>query len=424
MKLGRHGIVAVLLASTLGGCVADRQYRRGAPVVSESLNVGEFDRTQTGNLSGRYSLAFIEFDDKGQMFEPAQLDRAIAEVRRARTSRAGAKPSIVLFVHGWKNNASDGSANVWGFRQVLAGLALNSTLGGQAEEVVGIYVGWRGATISAPVLKEFTVFDRHHASQRVAKPVMIGTLQRIMDAAKDRVVSSSPATMVLIGHSFGGAVLETAVTPALTQAIHDARTAKTTVSWPADLVILLNEAQEGQESKPLLDLMAKEVKPWTCAKPSGLADYPRPAVISISSTGDVATRGYFPGEQLIARPFQKKKYSGIAGAKLYYETTAHNGTLRSHVFGRTDDPEIAEAATKCLPTLISTISYGATDIEYAVVPDPDAANKTPYWVMHMPPAIVPDHSTIFTQIFRDVIISLIGQALLNERRNELIPAAP
>jgi hypothetical protein len=420
-----RGIAAGLLGCALTGCVADRQYRQGVPVLREQLHSSAFDPTQTGNLAGKYSLAFMEFNDKGQLFEPAQLDRALAEVHRARTTRTGAKPMIVLFVHGWKNNASKNSGNVWGFRQVLAGLALNAALSTPAEEVVGIYVGWRGASINAPVLKELTVFDRHHAARHVPVPVMTGALQRLMDAAKAPAVSPSPATMVMIGHSFGGAVLEIAVAPALTRAVQDARAANAkTVTWPADLIVLLNEAHEGQEAKPLLDLMGAALKPWTCAPPSGVADYSRPAIISISSTGDVATRGYFPGEQLIARPFQKKIYKGVDGARLYYETTAHNGRLRSHVFGRTDDPDIAAAMAKCLPTLVSTISYGAKDIEYAVVPNPAAANKTPYWVMHMPPAIVPDHSTIFTQVFRDVIISLIGQALLNERHAELKPVGP
>jgi hypothetical protein len=143
----------------------------------------------------------------------------------------------------------------------------------------------------------------------------------------------------------------------------------------------------------------------------------RPAVISISSTGDVATRGYFPGEQLIARPFQRLKYHGpdrydVGRRQLYYATTAHIATLRSHVLGRSDDPEIAKAGLACQPSLNTTLSLGATtDIEYRMVERTGVPNRTPYWVMHMPTSIVPDHSTIFTQVFRDFIISLIAQAL-------------
>jgi len=146
----------------------------------------------------------------------------------------------------------------------------------------------------------------------------------------------------------------------------------------------------------------------------------RPALISISSTGDVATRGYFPGEQLIARPFQDKKYKrSDGGGKLYYETTAHNGTLRSHLFDRADADDIKAAVAKCQPAMRLTMSMGANDVNYIIVPDGAAANKSPYWVMHMPPSVVPDHSTIFTQVFRDVVISLVQNALLVDPQDEL-----
>ena len=48
------------------------------------------------------------------------------------------------------------------------------------------------------------------------------------------------------------------------------------------------------------------------------------------------------------------------------------------------------------------------DPRFLLVEDPNAKNRTPYWVMQMPPVIVPDHSTIFTQVFRDFLISLMG----------------
>ncbi|MBA2306155.1 MAG: hypothetical protein H0W08_26495 [Acidobacteria bacterium] len=47
---------------------------------------------------------------------------------------------------------------------------------------------------------------------------------------------------------------------------------------------------------------------------------------------------------------------------------------------------------------------GAT---YVIAEKPGARNRTPYWVMQMPTAIVPDHSTIFTPIFRDLLITLL-----------------
>ena len=44
-----------------------------------------------------------------------------------------------------------------------------------------------------------------------------------------------------------------------------------------------------------------------------------------------------------------------------------------------------------------------------VVEKPGALNRTPYWVTHMPPNVVPDHSTIFTPVFRKFLTVLIKQ---------------
>jgi hypothetical protein len=404
-------------------------------VYHEKLRIDQFDKTQTGVPEATevdYRLAFVEFDDHGRMFDAAQLDRAVDVIARARAVPGRKPPVVAVFVHGWKNNASDGSGNVWGFRQVLGGLALQYP----QQDIVGIYIGWRGATISAPILKEFTVFDRHHASQRIPKPVIVEAIQRIMKTAKtgERGGDPAPATIVLIGHSFGGAVLEAAVTPTVLSSIDDARTAsRPTVTWPADLIMFLNEAQEAERSYPLIERMRNELEDRNpCVAPAaGTPRNQRPAILSISSVGDVATRAFFPGEQLIARPFQRRHYAGadpygVGGARVYYSTTAHISTFRSHVFGRFDDPDVAAAGAACQPSLDVTLSLGATDSRYLIVPRSDAPNRTPYWVMHMPTSVVPDHSTIFTQVFRDFVIALIQQALLLPPQDRLRaqPLAP
>jgi hypothetical protein len=431
--MSRRIWTAWLTIGALGaaGCVADKQYRKQS-VYYEKLHVADYDPTQLVDLpgdEGAYRLAFVEFNDRGQLFDPAQLQRAIDLVTAARKAAAADPPLVAVFVHGWKNNASDQSGNVWGFRQVLAGLAFQYS----KQRVVGIYIGWRGSTIEAPILKEFTVFDRHHASQRVPVPVMVGSMKQVIAAAKDDVgkppAKGPAATLVMIGHSFGGAVLETALTPTLSAAIADARARnQPTVTWPADLIMLLNEAQEAERSYPLIEQMNAQLQPrGTCVPPNGgTPKNTRPAVLSISSTGDVATRGYFPGEQLIARPFQRQTYDGkdpyqVGKARLYYETTAHISTLRSHVFGRADDPDVEAALAACKPTLDLTLSLGERDFKYRIVPRDGAPNQTPYWVMHMPTSIVPDHSTIFTQVLRDFVVSLIGQAMLLPPQNQLRP---
>ena len=428
MRSARIVIVA-MLAAACSACVSDKAYRGGKnpSVLSEKLRAKDFDPSQVGvpNSEFPYRLVFLEFNDQGQMFDRTQLTRAIDEITAAKKR---GKPLVAAFVHGWKNNASDTSGNVWGWRQVLAGLSLNDP----EHEVIGLYIGWRGRSLDPPILKEFSFFDRRPKSQSVGTKEMVGALRDIMQAIKGPAYDDDNATSVFVGHSFGGAVLESAVTPELRRAMATAREQKRRVRWPADLIMLLNEAQEAEASYPLIEEMHATMKPRSCVAPPKPGEQPRddatvyqrPAVISISSTGDYATRGFFPGAQLLTRPFSHT-YHGkdpfdVGGAALHFGTTAHTGKLRSHLIARADDPEIVKLLAVCQPIVSTDISMMAANAQYVMVETPEAANTTPYWVTHMPPSIVPDHSTIFTQVFRDFLVTLIGNAVLLPPQNELL----
>jgi hypothetical protein len=432
--LTRQALLGALLlaAPFLSGCIGDRVYRPTASVLHEKLRTRDFDPTQPPIATAEwpYTLTFLEFDDEGRMFVPDQLERTsreIASFRERHRGSAAPAPIIAVFVHGWKHNASEGSANVWGFRQTLAGLATQAP-------VLGVYVGWRGATVSLPILKQFTFFDRHRKSQSVPSGAMVEALRRIVHDAKGADGTGADVRLVLVGHSFGGAVLETAMTPQLRESIEAARQAATPeqrrVNWPADLIVLVNEAQEAERSYPLIEEMHRSLAPRpACTEVNEQNPYMRPAVLSISSRADYATRGFFPGAQLIGRPFNSPGYDGpdplqAGKRRLYYMTTAHLRALQSHRIGRKGDPDIDAALATCGHFVLrSEISMFEEDEEFLLVEDPDAVNRTPYWVTWMPGDIVPDHSTIFTQVFRDYLVSLIAVATLLPPHDTLIDPA-
>ena len=429
-------LLACLLfcTSALIGCVSDRAYRQDLPALHEKLRTRDFDPTQPGiaSVEWPYTLTFLEFADNGTMFDRAQLTRTREQIDVIRKTRgtSASPPMVAIFVHGWKNNASEGSGNVWGFRQTLAGLSAQ-----QGAPVLGIYVGWRGATVSAPILKEFTFFERHPKSQTVGQTQMVEALREIVRAVKAPGAASGDVQLVMIGHSFGGAVLETAVTPLLIEAIDAAKKSPgpepRRVTWPADLIVLLNEAQEAERSYPLIEEMHRSIAPRpSCSGVTADKPYKRPAVISISSRSDYATRAFFPGAQLIGRLYNRPRYEGAdplgtGKRRLFYSTTAHFPRLQSHRIGRRNDPAIQSLLSRCPgPVLESSISMFADDQQYVLVEDPDAVNKTPYLVTWMPGDIVPDHSTIFTQVFRDYLVSLLFLATRLPPHDELKPPIP
>ena len=137
--------------------------------------------------------------------------------------------------------------------------------------------------------------------------------------------------------------------------------------------------------------------------------------VSISSTGDYATGAAFPIGKAFLRPFQKlRKYKqrnfvGFKGqGRMFFNPTAHLTEFHSHFIGRVEDPKIQDALRQCHEYLRWRVLGG----EYSVVEKPGAPNRTPYWVMSMPPSIVPDHGTIFTPVFRNLLVGFLEAARL------------
>jgi len=72
-----------------------------------------------------YSLAFIEFDDQGELWSPSQLDSALAHLERL---NAGPGVALVVYVHGWNNDASTRDerpeqGSIYQYREFLVRLA-------------------------------------------------------------------------------------------------------------------------------------------------------------------------------------------------------------------------------------------------------------------------------------------------------------
>ena len=188
-------LVVVLVLALLGqGCVAHRMYRPESVVVAPA-----------------YDLAFIELDDHGELWSPAQVARALARIRHASASDEGA--ILLVFIHGWGHNAAEGDANVEGFRSWLASVSEIEAMRAPANprRVVGVYVGWRGKSSRLKALGVLTFFERFAAAKRVASPATTQVLYEMMLTAR----ANPRNTTVVAGHSFGGLILESAMAQAL-----------------------------------------------------------------------------------------------------------------------------------------------------------------------------------------------------------------
>lgn len=422
-------------------------------------------------------LAFIEVDDMGELWDKAELDKALSVIRRANTD-AHADPLVLTFVHGWKNNAAPDNSNVAGFQVALQDIY--KSLKG-SRPVIGVYIGWRGNLIrpSWPVAQQFSYFNREATATRIPSARLSSALTQIAM----RTHENPRALAIFIGHSFGGLLLERAISETTageiaqsqiysqeadalpagsTEAAQKLELSTAATDARADLVLFINPAGAATEAKPMLDFLidnSYRYQPFSAgASPDGApsnnaAD--RPLMVSLTSTGDLATKVAVPiGHALPSLGFKatgsfrdlgsglngnyglscydphlphphwqlKTKQDGAVPQISYYLNTApHMQILQSHVMLKavgTAQMQVAstgqkitihnpQAIAQCDRNLfneehlnvVSTFRLADTQACFAVQERPNRCNGSPYWMMEIDPDVVPDHSTIFTQRF-------------------------
>ncbi|HEV2200499.1 MAG TPA: hypothetical protein VGR73_11820 [Bryobacteraceae bacterium] len=385
----------------------------------------------------RACLAFVEFDEMGEPWDPRQLPAALKLIDAAK--KKSDHPIVVTFTHGWKNNAEDEhllgkqNGNVVGFEGVLEFLKQakdpNTKEPLYADSpVVGIYLSWRGDLISKywPVRRQLSYFNREGAAIRIPGAAMTAAFTSIMLESHR---GKPGAHVILVGHSFGGLVLERALTQAMTDFVlrrpPPGSEDPADPIW-ADLVVFVNSAAAASEGKQMLDLLNATHAEYTTPVREGRA-VERPLFLSISSLGDAATRFALPighGPSYLSRAWQGswRTYNppdafGIASQSSYYlSTTAHMEALQSHLI-------VAEAdAAQCNGGKLFAGPFQLPNQQrYRICEKPGRHNDTPYWAMEMPASIVPDHGGIFNENFIGLLQLFLPDA--EEMRNRALRPA-
>jgi len=223
-----------------------------------------------------FTLNFVEFDDQGKFWNKAQQLTAVD--RLCDEPGASANGAIILvFIHGWFNNADVCNANVKLFRNTLLELYKieqeRSSMKrlGQPErpprQIIGVYVGWRGLSQKWWLGKSLSFWARKNTAHKIGAGDMDELLVHL-DALKQQLSQGrSPTRLVTVGHSFGGALLYSAVDNILKE-----RTARDILGAPrrpdgttepplirsafGDLVVLVNPAFEALRYSGLADAAA------------------------------------------------------------------------------------------------------------------------------------------------------------------------
>lgn len=432
--------LALILLFTLLGCAPHTLYRSDHTLcVSASPEhdcakqmLAEYRDPRAPDAG--YLLGFIEFDDQGELHDRAQL-RAVVE--KLNTSAAGQDLLVVVFVHGWKHSAAPGDGNVATFHDNLARLSrLESSLSRQtgepARRVFGIYLGWRGESVTLPVLKELSFWDRKSTAHKVGYGGITEALAQIELVKKTRnaVAPDSRTRLVVIGHSFGGAVVYSALSQILMSRFVDTvgpAGQVTDVEGFGDLVVLINPAFEAMQFAPLSD-MANERRTYFASQ--------LPVLAILTSEADDATRLAFPLGRWFSTLFDKHREvvrnNAVTGeSEVIHQRQAnvtavgHFDPYKTHDLRATGQAPLAAQEKSPIAAEVQRFAQlsrqwdtGAPGnvIEFRgarLKRTQNSAGRNPYLIIRVDEALIHDHNHIddprITEFIRQLIL-LAGQS--------------
>jgi pimeloyl-ACP methyl ester carboxylesterase len=254
----------------------------------------EGERRNILNDDEQYKLAAIEFGELGSYEDPykSELNNTLQLLKKTE------RPLLVVYIHGWLNNATSG--DVGNFKGFLSRLAQSRPVKSHHYNVFGVYFAWPGETLEVPYLEYLTFWNRKQAAERIASNGDCLDAIELLSAAA-RLHQSN--YVFLIGHSFGGLILERTVE-------HSLRTLQgQKVKPPWDLAVMLNPASDSVLARQLVsdlynlydyypDPVPGNPLHWGgYFKPkSGGEPIPesQPTVVELQSENDTATGRVFP----------------------------------------------------------------------------------------------------------------------------------
>lgn len=412
-------LLSYIVLGGLSGCIAHTKYRSIylECQVQSVAHAASCDRhaiqSHTSQGGANYMMGFIEFDDQGHLWDRAQMEAVLGKVEEASGSQ---ELLMVVFVHGWKHSAAPGDSNVETFRATLARLSesdaqLRTEAHLPPRRVVGIYLGWRGGSVSVPLAKELTFWARREAAQRVGHGGVTEVLSRLELVKQTKNLWDTNTRLVLVGHSFGGAVVQAAVGQLLADRfVHTAGPpgVQSTVIGYGDLVVLINPAFEAGLFSSLSDLSAARGSYF----PTQL-----PVVAVLTSEADWATRAAFPVGRWLSswteRDHSMRRFNHtadrlerISGSAAKITAVGHFAPYRTHRLYPSDNqtraavraapPEqVARSVRKASSDWLSDepgskITFGPVTLERTT----NSAGRNPYMVAYVDKQLIHDHNDI------------------------------
>ncbi|MGR8931627.1 MAG: esterase [Gammaproteobacteria bacterium] len=409
MNLSNQTPLWIMLCSSLlfSGCATNQIYRSEyTPCAVSEENDCEENSLQTYNTgtSTEYSLDFVEIDDQGQMRDRRQM-QALLDSLYEKASHESLL--LIVFVHGWHHNAAPGDKNIESFKNNLAWLSAieHQKKDRKPRKVAGVYVGWQGESIDVPPFNYLTFWDRKNTAQDVGYLGVSELLVKLEEITNvnNELSPDVKSRLVIIGHSFGGAVVFSATSQILASRFVDSQKGKTFAGDAGgfgDLVVLLNPAFEALRYAPFYDMAQARCSYFSEQKP-------RLAVLT--SEADNATGMLFPLGRIFSTLFET--HNDVQRNDCGYSTELDEGKADRRTIGHylpmishTLDPlaeneNLKVARHDNVSNLWRTQESGDSTIYGSVVLTHlnKTAPKNPYLNIRVNKEIIGDHNDVFNE---------------------------
>lgn len=258
----------------------------------------EYCRDDRGEL---FRVGYVEIDDQGRAWDVQQMHGALAYIDHGHEDGA----LVVVFVHGWRHDAGVDDSNVADFRRVLYTLARAEREAGTGRVVRGIYLGWRARPFRTTPVMSFWARKKgaHRVGDRDGGLVVDHVGARVERwRAQERREGPARTRSLIVGHSFGAAVVHSAIHRQLERRIlRDATLPEPTEPGLAyDLVALVNPAFEAGRLRPVYELAT--------TRPADADD--APVLLVVTTKADCNTDRHF-----------RMGMSGVRGEGVYRDDT-------------------------------------------------------------------------------------------------------
>ncbi len=330
----------LLLLALLSGCAPNPYFRTeiGATPCLADYGADCSAANLVLNDQDDYALGFVEFDDKGRFYDPRQAETLLNWLNWLNWLNDGSQPQYVaIYTHGWHHNARDTDINVRRFKQSLRDIKQRNP----HYRVVGVYLGWRGETLSLPWLRALTFWDRKAVSEQLGHNQLLDFLLRVERVVKHD--NGGDNRLLTIGHSLGASVIFNALQPVWLSRLSSLGNQN---AGFGDLVLLVNPAFEAKRFAGFRSLIQQ------AEQQHKFVDQHSPLLVVASSEADTITKEAFTWSRAVPawfesllEPAAETATQGASQWALAATAVGHFQGYITHRLEATDPFNITQACT-------------------------------------------------------------------------------